>query len=215
MIRAAAALAVLALVASAAAQARDPVQRHTAADTKRAQALALRRSDLTAGWKADKSTQPGPPCKAGPDESMLVQTARIDPSFTWKDGVTNVGSEIDIFRTARMALRDWQVSTLGLMSTCLLQGAREGLGKSVRVTLASSRRLPAPTGVERGLHYRFVFTLHSTQAVRLVADVVALGRGRVTSVLHTLTVRDPFPPSALNALVALLAQRLGSGGVTA
>lgn len=212
MIRAVLLVSVVALLAAAAAQARDPAQRHTAADTKRANALALRRSDLAAGWKLEKASKPAPPCNAGPDESKLVQTARVDPSFTWKDGITSVGSEIDIFRSAREARLDWKYSTLKLMSTCLLQSAHAGLDKSVRITLRSAKRLPAPKGVERGLHYRFVFTLRSKQTVDLVADIVAIGRGRVSSVLHTLTVRTPLPPVVLNSLVGVLSRRLGTTG---
>ena len=78
------------LVRSAAAAAVDPRaprQQHTAADTKRAKAIVLRRSDLAAGWKLDPPAKTNPPCTAGPDESKLVQTAKADPSFTWKDGI--------------------------------------------------------------------------------------------------------------------------------
>jgi hypothetical protein len=38
-----------------------------------------------------------------PDESALVQTAKIDPSFGWKDNLTRLGSQVDIFQTAAMA----------------------------------------------------------------------------------------------------------------
>lgn len=210
MIRAVVLAAVVALVAVTAAQARDPAQRHTAADTKRAKALALRRSDLATGWRPEKAAKPTPPCTAGPDESKLIQTARIDPSFTWKDGITSVGSEVDIFRSAREARLDWKYSTLSLMSTCLLQSAHADLAKSVHITLKSAKRLPGPKGVERGLHYRFVFTLHSKQTVDLVADVIAIGRGRISTVLHTLTVRAPLPPLVLNSLVGVLSHRLGT-----
>jgi hypothetical protein len=205
----------LAAAATAAAHSRDPVQRHTASDTRRAQALALRRNDLAAGWKTDKPSKPGPPCTAGPDESSIVQTARVDPSFTWKDGVTSVGSEVDILRSAREARRDWSVSTLDLMMTCLLQSARAGVGKTVHVTLVSATRLAAPKSAERALHYRFVFALHSKQAVQLVADVIALGRGRITLVLHTLTVRTPLPAAVVGALVGVLADRLNAGSLAA
>ena len=184
---------VLPAAASAAGDPRPPRQQHTAADTKRAGALALRRSDLAAGWKLDPPAKTDPPCKAGPDESQLVQTAKVDPSFTWKDGVTNVGSEVDVFRTAAEAREDWRASTLSLVEACLLQSARAGLGKKVNVRIFSAHTLAAPKGVERSLHYRFVFTLRSAQTARLVVDVVALGRGRVTVVLHTLTVRTPLP----------------------
>ncbi|MGZ8717282.1 MAG: hypothetical protein ACXWYO_09255 [Gaiellaceae bacterium] len=45
----------------------------------------------------------------------------------------------------------------------------------------------------------------------LVIDVVGLGRGRVTVVLHTLTVRTPLPASVVNALTGVLASRLDAG----
>jgi hypothetical protein len=221
-VRALALLLVLALaapaIAFAAVDPRAPRQRHVAADMKLASRLALRRSDLAAGWTLDPPAKSEPYCTAGPDESNLVQTGKADPSFTWKDKVTNVGSEVDVFRRARDARTDWRLSTLALVKACLLQSARAGVAKNVKVAIVSARELPAPRSAERGLHFRFVISLRSVQTARLVADVVALGRGRVTVVLHTLTVRKPLPSSVLEALVRVLAGRLDRakpGGVTA
>jgi hypothetical protein len=189
----------------------SPRQQHTAADTKLANTLALRRGDLVAGWKVDPPAKPNPPCTAGPDESTLVQTAKVDPSFTWKDGVTNVGSEVDVFRVAADARRDWRLSTLALLETCLLQSARAGFGKSVRVRVVSAQALAAPKVAERALHYRFVLAIRTTQTRNLVIDIVALGRGRVTVVLHTLTVQTPLPAAVVSALTGVLAGRLSAG----
>jgi hypothetical protein len=219
-------LAVLLLVAVLAAPTvalaakvdpKAPRQRHVAADMKKAAKLALRRADLATGWKLDPPAKSEPYCTAGPDESNIVQTAKVDPSFTWKDNVTNVGSEVDVFRSAAEARRDWRLSTLALVKTCLIQSARAGVGKKIKVRIVSARELAAPKSAERGLHFRFVFELRSKQTARLVADVVALGRGRTTVVLHTLTIRAPLPPSVLGALVKVLADRLnaGKGGITA
>jgi hypothetical protein len=206
----------LPVAATAAGDPRAPRQHHTAADTRHANAIVLRRSDLAAGWKLDPPAKPNPPCTAGPDESKLVQTAKVDPSFTWKDGVTNVGSEVDIFRTAAAARQDWRASTLSLLEACLLQSARAGAGTKVRIRILSAQTLAAPKSAERSLHYRFAFTLRSTRTAHLVVDVVALGRGRVTVVLHTLTVQTPLPASVLNALTGVLASRLDAGhGITA
>jgi hypothetical protein len=87
----------------------------------------------------------------------------------------------------------------------------------VKVAILSAKELPVPKSTERALHYRFVFSLRSKQTVQLVADVVAIGRGRTTVVLHTLTVRTPLPSSVVGALVKVLAGRLNAGkaGVTA
>jgi hypothetical protein len=213
----AAAVAVPSVALAAAVDPKAPRQLHVAADMKKAATLVLRRTDLAAGWKVDPPAKPGPYCTAGPDESSLVQTAKVDPSFTWKDDVTNVGSEIDMFRTAAEARKDWRLSTLALVKTCLLQSARAGVGATIKVRIVSARELAAPKSVERSLHFRFVFELQSTQTARLVADVVALGRGRTTVVLHTLTVKTPLPSSVLGALVKVLADRLnaGKGGITA
>ena len=212
-----AAFAVPSVAVAAAVDPKAPQQRHVAADMKKAATLTLRRSDLAAGWKLDPPAKPSPYCTAGPDESNLVQTAKVDPSFTWKDNVTNVGSEIDIFRTAAEARKDWRLSTLALVKTCLLQSARAGVGKKIAVRIVSARELAAPKSVERGLHFRFVFELRSKQTARLVADVLAIGRGRTTVVLHTLTVRNPLPQAVLGALVKVLAGRLNAGksGITA
>ena len=207
---------VLPSAAGAATDPRAPRQIHTAADTKRASAIVLRRSDLAAGWKLDPPAKPAKPCTAGPDESNLVQTAKVDPSFTYKDGVTNIGSEVDIFRTAADARKDWRASTPSLLAACLLQSARAGLGKKVQVRLVSTKTLAAPKGAERSLHYRFVLALGTTTTANLVIDIVALGRGPASVVLHTLTVRSPLPASTLDALTGVLASRLSSGhGVTA
>jgi hypothetical protein len=212
-----AAIAVPAVAIAAGVDPKAPRQRHVAADMTKAAKLTLRRSDLAAGWKADPPAKAEPYCTAGPDESSLVQTAKVDPSFTWKDNVTNVGSEVDMFRTAAEARKDWRLSTLALVKTCLLQSARAGVGKTVKVAMVSARELVPPKGVERSLHFRFVFELRSKQTARLVADVLALGSGRTTVVLHTLTVQTPLPSAVVNALVKVLAGRLsaGKGGITA
>lgn len=207
----AAALAVTAATA-AGKDPRAPKQRYTVADTRLAKSLALRRADLAGGWTPAPAPVEAPPCTASPDETALVQTARIDPSFVWSDRVTTVGSEIDIFRSAREALVDWRLSTLALMRTCLLESARSGLGKGVAVSLASGKALPPPAGTERSLHYRLVFAVRTKQrTLTLVSDVIAVGRGRITVVLHTLTVAQPLPSRILSALTQTLIRRLNGG----
>jgi hypothetical protein len=178
---------------------------------QRARSLTLRRGDLAAGWTRAPDAE-GPVCKGSPDESALVETARVDPTFTWRDGITTLGSEVDIFRTARESRTDWRLSTLSLMQTCLLQSARSGFGKDVRVTMTSADTLTPPASVERSLHYRLVFAVRSKQkTVSFVADVIAIGRGRATVVLHTLTVARPLPASVLSTLVQTMSARLNGG----
>jgi len=207
---------VLPVAASAAVDPRAPIQRYTAADTKLAKAIVLRQSDFAAGWKQDPPAKANPPCTAGPDESSFVQTAKVNPSFTYRDGVTNVGSEVDVFRLASEARKDWNASTTALLGTCLLQSASAGFGKKVHIRIASAKTLAAPKAAERGLHYRYVLAIRSTKTTNLVIDVVAIGRGRVTAVMYALTVRNPLPTPVVKALTGVLASRLNAGhGVTA
>lgn len=208
-------LAALILAGSAGARdPKDPQQRHTAADTKLANKLALHQTDLAVGWRPAKPQPEPPPCSTEPDESNLVQTARIDPSFIWKDGITTIGTEVDIFKTAAMAKRDWALSTLKLFQDCLLESARGELPHD-KVRLVSAKELPRPSVIaERSLHYRLVFAItHAGRTLPVVSDVTALGRGRETVVMHSVSVKSALPAAAVTQLVQILANRLGTGGI--
>ena len=208
-------LAALVVVGPAAASdPKQPQQRHTAADTKLAKALALQQGDLPVGWSRVKPTPDPPPCKTEPDESNLVQTAQIDPTFVWRDGVTTLGTQVDIFKTAAMARTDWALSTLRLFQSCLLQSAHEGFPHN-KVRLVSAKQLPSPVAAaERSLHYRLVVSIaRGATVVPIVTDVIALGRGRETVVMHSSSLRVAPPAASVNHLVQELANRLGTGGI--
>lgn len=208
-------LAALVVASSAAARnPKDPQQRYTAADMKLAKTLALRQTDFAVGWRPAPPDPNRPTCTAGPDESSLVETAQIDPTFIARDGVTNIGSEVDIFKTAAMAETDWSYSTLALFRTCSLLSARTSL-KHYTVRVVSAQRLPKPAATaERSLHYRLIFSIaRGGTAVPVVSDVIALGRGRETVVLHSFSIRAVLPSAAMNELTRRLANRLGTGGI--
>ena len=211
-------VALAALVAASGASARDPKdprQRHTAADTRLAKSIALAASDLAAGWKLAPPGSPAAPCSSEPDESRLVQTARIDPIFVWKDGVTKVGSEVDVFRTAHDARIDWRLSTLKLMRDCLLEALHKAVGKKGTVKATFAKALTPPKLGERALHYRVVFVVNGNVLNPIVTELVAIGVGRISVVLHTLSFRAPPAPSAVQSLGSTLAKRLvaASGGI--
>jgi len=209
-------LTALALAATAAAthDPKDPQQRHTAADTKLAKSLALKRTDLVAGWKAAKPTPNPPACTTEPDESKLIQTARIDPTYVWTDGVTTLGTQVDIFKTASMAKTDWNLTTLKLFRSCLLQSARHQLPHYTVRVVSAKELAPPKVSVERLLHYQLVFAItRSGRTIPIVSDVIALGRGRETVVMHSFSVQSPLPSSSVTQVVQLLANRLGTGGI--
>jgi hypothetical protein len=202
---------LLIVPAAGATNPKDPQQRHTAADTRLAKSIALKPADVAASWRADKpkNLSNDPPCKSQPDESALVQTAAIDPSFTYQDGVTNIGSEVDVFRSAREARIDWRLSTLSAMTDCLASALE--LGAKLRVTVSAFARLPIAKLSERTVHYRITMVIHAAQPITFVADLVAIGKGRVTTVFHSVTLSKPLPASLTTQFARLLAGRLNAG----
>jgi hypothetical protein len=215
------ALATAALVVVAAAAASDPNeprQRHTAADTAKARSIALVLSDFAPGWTKAPTPKKTPPCSTEPDESKLVQTARLDPTYLWRDHITEVGSEVDTFLTAAQARRDWKLSTLAVMRRCLFEAIRRDL-TNVTIRLQAAQQLPAPKLGERSLHYRLVFELRDkkqkTKVLPVIVELIGVGVGRTSVVLHALSPGIPVPARDLDALSSRLARRLvaASGGI--
>jgi hypothetical protein len=210
----AAAIALGALVfalPAVAANPREPQQRHTAADTRLAKSLALKRTDLATGWHADAtaSSSNDVSCQSQPDESSLVETAMVDPSFTYRDGVSNVGSQVDVFRSAGEARLDWKLSTLQTTKACLAEELQTGA--KTRVTVTSFVSLPISKLSERTLHFRITMVIHAAKPVTVVADIIAIGKGRVTTVFHALTLEVPLPARDLTIFAGVLAGRLNAG----
>ncbi len=208
---------LLAAPAGAAPDPKAPAQRHTKADMKLASAVALKQSDLAAGWTKVPPQKPPPPCSIEPDESKLVETGRADPTFLWKDKFTQIGSQVDIFRTAAQARLDWRLTTLPLLRGCLLENARQTFGKKVAVSIHSAQFLKAPGVGERSLHVRLELdltqktpTTAKPRTVRLVSELVGIGIGRVSVVLHTIKIKTPLPAAAVSSLTKALAARLAA-----
>lgn len=211
------ALAALAFTATASPATHDPrapQKRTSAADTSRASAIALVRSDLAVGWTQAPKPPEQPPCKAEPDESKLVETAHLDRTFLFRDGITQIGSDVATFANVGQARTDWRLTTLAEARSCLVETLHREFGKSVGVVIRSAVSLPAPRAGERTLHYRLIYDLKGKQTVRGITELLGVGAGRISVVLHSFSIGTPLPPSALDALSAVLARRLvtTSGG---
>ena len=200
---------VLALPAGA-ADPRGPQQRHTAADTRLAKSIALTLHDLPGDWRAagGSTSFDTPACPSRPDESGLVQTALIDPSFFWRDGASNLGSEVAVFRSAREARLDWRLSTLRALTDCV--GSALQLGARVRVTLRTASELRIANLSERTAHDRLTFVIHRAKPITAVIDVIAVGKGRVTTVLHSFTADKPILGVGLVVFARVVANRLNA-----
>jgi hypothetical protein len=138
-----------------------------------------------------------------------VQTALIDPSFFWLDGASNLGSEVDVFRSAREARLDWQLSTLRVLTDCVTSALQHG---GTRVTVSAARELRIANLAERTFHDRLTFVLYrpKKKPITAVIDVIAVGKGRVTTVLHSFTADRPILAAGLTRVAQIVANRLNA-----
>jgi hypothetical protein len=210
----AAAILLGALAFALPAGATDPLgpqQRHTAADTRLAKSIGLTLDDLPGDWRPARGSLNFdlPSCPSRPDESGLVQTARIDPSFFWRDGASNLGSEVDVFHSAREARLDWRLSTLRVLRNCVRSALESG---GTRVTASTARTLRITNLSERTVHNRLTFVMvrPKKKPITVVIDVIAVGKGRVTTVLHSFTADEPILGAGLTHFAQVVAKRLNA-----
>lgn len=196
-----------AVPAVALAGPKDPTKRHTAADMRLAHSIVLRRSDFAAGWTQETSSRAGDSdCSAQPDESKLIETGSVDPSFASpRGGALTVDSEVDVYRTEAMALADWRTANLRGLRSCLAEVFAKTTGTRVAITAAAE---PVPVHAERALAFRFELTANSGFAYDI--DLIALGKGRTTVLLSADGPKGSYTTSFLTPFARLLAQRLAA-----
>ena len=189
------------------AGSKDPTKRHTPADMRLARSIALTRADLASGWTQEKSASSSggdADCSAQPDESKLIETGSVDPTFDSAKGVT-VDSEVDVYRTKAMALADWGTAQLGLLRSCLAELFAKTTGTKVAVTAVAK---VVPVHAERALAFRF--ELSAKGGIPYDLDLVAVGKGRTTVLLSAAGPKGSYTGSLLAPLARLLAQRLAA-----
>ena len=182
-----AAALVLALVAAQAVFAESPVTRFTAADQAAAKAVVLKAADLGAGWKggAQKASVEGPPACAGwnPKQSDLVITGAAESEFSAPGAM--VSSSVQVYKTTRMIELDWQRTVMAPEVTkCVSRDVAAGLSDGARVV--SMKRMSFPKLATYSARYRLVLEDTKAESLRVLIDVVLVGRGR-TSVAITLS----------------------------
>ena len=93
--------------------------------------------------------------------------------------------------------------------------ASEGLSKKAAATvnIQSAITLPGPKLGERTLHYRIVVGVKGKPP--FVAELIGVGIGRISVVLHAFSLVTPLPAGGLHTLTATLARRpvAASGGL--
>jgi hypothetical protein len=201
-----AALAAAVAVPAALAGPKDPTKRHTAADTRIAKAVALRLSDFRPGWKQEKAdNSSGPDCSLQPDQSKLIETADVDPTFDSPNGgVVVIDSEVTLYRTSAMALADWKSAPLPVLRACFAEFLKTQSGAK---TTVSASRVHVAANAERTVGYHFELGVKGNV---LALDLIALQRGRTEVFLSAFGPKGSYSRSLLDPLARLLAARLAA-----
>jgi hypothetical protein len=179
------------------AAAKDPRRAYTAAGTAQAKAIALKLSDLPAGWKVDRAsggsggnlTCPG----FDPDESDLTSIGHVDASFASRDGLSNVLSVVGVFKTAAEGRASWSRVVRPGVLRCLTKLFEEGASdKSTTTKVVSSGKLSLPLDAPRKAAYRIAADVSTQgQHVKAYLDVILQGAGRADTVLLVTSVLVP------------------------
>ena len=187
--------AALLAAASAGARVGDKEKiRLTAAGQSAAKAAVLTRADLgtATGWtggakKPDLSTTS--PCKGfDPKQSDLTVNGAAETSFKHPSGL-QFDSEAQVLATAHMVALDWQRTAMApQIVPCLRSGIEKSVGSSGRVV--SVKRIGFPKIATYATAFRTLIDVTSgATTVRVMADVVLVGRGRTEI---TLTTTAPY-----------------------
>ena len=174
-----------------------------AADQAAARAVVLRRSDLRSGWTGGRikpDLSGGVSCPSyHPKVSDLVVTGAAASEFR-ATGIAFV-NEVEVFRTAAMVSRDWRRSIVPAAVPCLRAKLTKGLGGRAKVV--SFRRIPFPRVATHTAAFRGIIAVSALgQTVRVLLDVVLVGRGRTEISL------DATAPAAAARVVSAAERRL-------
>ena len=193
------ALVALATAAGVAAGDGKEQIRLNPVDQAAARAVVIRRSDLgTSGWQGGpvKPDLSGPSCpNYHPKLFDLVITGAAEADF--RRGGFAFGSAGEVLKTRRMVALDWRRSVLapGAVS-CLRTTMRNGLGTTAKVI--SFAKLPFPRLATYVAFFRAAIGVPvQGRTVRLLADIVLVGRGRTE-----LTLSVVGPAAAKTAISA-------------
>jgi hypothetical protein len=195
--------------AAAAASAREPQYQPDTGDQAWADSIVLNAKDVGTGWKASgsggtmTSTDVTSATCSGPDESDLTLTGgTFSPAFFRFDGAA-VSSGVTVWQTAEQAQADWDRNLQPALMGCLAAELQASAPKKIKVAVTGRQQLNWPAIAPRSVAYRISLLLTSTVkvrkkvrkvSIRATSDFIAVGTGRATAMLWTLSY-NPSPLS--------------------
>lgn len=183
----------------------DPQEKLNAADTARAKAMVLRKSDLGAAFKASPSGPfaTGPYCKAL-DESDLVRTGKaVSPDFgTTSPRLTGLSSQAEIYESVADMNKAWKRGTSAAGEACALQSIRKDIPEQNFVSFA---RIALPRLAQRSVAWRLVW---KSAGRRIFSDLVVMQHSRAYVSIAFVGVAAPMPRKDVVRVARAVAARM-------
>jgi hypothetical protein len=204
----------LVLAASALAAEQVPFKAN-AADQATAKAAVIQRTDLSAGWTGG-ATKPQTSSDTGcadwqPKQSDLLLTGAAASTFTTK--ALQISSEVEVLQNAHMVRLDWQRTVIAPRTIgCIREGFAKTLNNS-KSKVVSAGKLSFPRLTAQTMAFRVLIDVKSNgSTMRLIADVVVIGKGRnELSLVSTASYASRAPVKAIEIQLArILTARLPS-----
>ena len=194
--------AALVFCAAAGADGTEPQYRPAEPDQAWAASIVLNARDVGVGWESLGSggtmTSIGmqsATCST-PDESDLVVTGgSYSPHFLRYDGAS-IASGAVVWETPEQAQADWDRNFQPAIMGCLAADLQSASTKRVKIVVTGKRQLAWPALAPRTVAYRISLLLKATTkvrkktrtlSVRATSDFVAVGAGRATAMLWTVS----------------------------
>jgi hypothetical protein len=192
---------------AAAASTGDPQYQPAQADQAWADSIVLAMKDMGTGWQSSGSggTMTGGVSSgtcSGPDESDLVLTGgSYSPGFFRGDGAS-VSSSAVVWQTPEQAQADWDRNIQPALMGCIAAVLQSSAPKKIKVVVTGRQQLNWPAIAPRSAAFRISLLLKTTVkvhkklrkvSVRATSDFIAVGTGRATAMLWTMSFdRQPL-----------------------
>ncbi|MGH3134567.1 MAG: hypothetical protein ACRDNY_12660 [Gaiellaceae bacterium] len=202
--------ACLVLAGSASATHQDQRRNLTEADTSRARAMLVKRSDLP-GFTVQRgrASDPHVDCPSAVSEADLTLTGEAEgPRLVL--GVTSVVSASQVYESLADARASWRRATSAGGIRCATTVLRRELAKQ-GVRLLSFRAMAFPRVAQRRVAYRLRLSATTPQGtVPAFVDLVALMRSRAHATVTVATALVPPARSEELRLARIVARRMAT-----
>jgi hypothetical protein len=213
----AAAGAAALVAAGAVSAARTEKVQLTAEGQAAARAAVLQKADFAgaAGWKGGprkpSDSNDGALCAGfNPDDSYMTVNGQAESVWKHPAGL-EFESHADVLATPAMVARDWRETVLSpKFLPCVRSLLTKGLAGEKSARFVSLRRIAFPTVTTMARRYRALIDVQpGGTKIRMMADIVIVGRGRTEMILMTVApyAAAPVVGAAEERIAFLLAAR--------